>query len=128
MNAIKWGAVALLGGWGGLATVRAPAQDAAAGKAAFAQCGVCHAIDASNGVGPGLAGLIGRKAGTQPGFRFSRSMRAAGFNWDAATLDKYLADPQALVPGNVMPFAGVADARTRADLIAYLQTLPAAKP
>jgi len=101
----------------------ASAQDVAAGKAAFAQCSACHSIDGSNGAGPSLVGITGRKAGTFPGFRFSRAMKGAGFSWDEKTLSAYLADPQQAVPGNVMPFSGVADAQQRRDLIAYLATL-----
>jgi cytochrome c len=99
------------------------AQDMPAGKAAFAQCGVCHSIDGSNSVGPSLKGIMGRKAGTAAGFRFSRGMRASNVVWNAKTLDQYLTDPQGLVPGNVMPFAGVLDSKTRAELIAYLASL-----
>jgi cytochrome c len=104
----------------------APAQDAVAGKTAYAACSACHATDGSNGAGPGLRGIIGRKAGSLEGFRYSRAMKAAAITWDAASLDAYLADPQKSVPGNVMPFSGIPDARQRADLIAYLATLSAA--
>ncbi|MCJ0763595.1 c-type cytochrome [Variovorax terrae] len=99
------------------------AQDAAAGKTAFAQCAACHSIDGSNGAGPSLQGIDGRKAGIFPGFRYSRAMKAAGYAWDEKTLDAYLADPQKAIPGNVMPFSGVSDAKQRADLVAYLKTL-----
>ena len=101
----------------------ANAQDAAAGKAVFSQCTACHSTDGSNGTGPSLQGIAGRKAGSFPGFRYSRAMKNAGRNWDAASLDTYIANPQAAVPGNLMPFSGVADAKQRADLIAYLLTL-----
>ena len=101
----------------------AQAQDVNVGKAAFAQCAACHSIDGSNGVGPSLKGIDGRKAGAFPGFRFSRAMKNAKRTWDSKTLDAYLADPQKAIPGNVMPFSGVADAKQRADLIAYLHTL-----
>ena len=108
---------------GGLSLALAQAQDAAAGKAAFAQCAACHSIDGSNGVGPSLQGVVGRKVGNFPGFRYSRAMKSAAFSWDASHLDAYLTDPQTALPGNVMPFSGVADTRARADLVAYLQTL-----
>ena len=106
----------------GLLAASAQAQDATAGKAAFAQCSACHTLDGSNGVGPSLKGVAGRKAGSLPGFRFSRGMKSAGFNWDDKTLAAYLADPQKTVPGNVMPFSGVADEKQRADLVAFLMT------
>jgi cytochrome c len=95
----------------------------AASPAVFAPCSVCHSTDGSNGVGPSLKGIVGRKAGSCAGFRYSRGMRAASFAWDAVALDKYLTDPQSLVPGHVMPFAGVIDSKARAELIAYLEAL-----
>lgn len=104
-------------------TTSAMAQDAAAGKALFNQCIACHSVNGSNGAGPSLKGIDGRKAGSFPGFRYSRAMKAAPHNWDAQTLDVYLTNPQKLVPGNVMPFSGVADAKHRADLVAYLLSL-----
>ena len=58
-----------------------------------------------------------------PGFRFSRAMKNSGVVWDAKTLDAYIANPQAAIPGNVMPYSGLTDAKRRVDLVAYLQTL-----
>ena len=101
----------------------AQAQDATAGKAVFAQCTACHSVDGSNGVGPSVQGIVGRKAGSLAGFRYSRAMKNTAYAWDAAHLDAYLANPQAAIAGNVMPFSGVTDAKARADLIAYLATL-----
>jgi cytochrome c len=112
------GAVALLA-----ACTLVHAQDATAGKTVFAQCAACHTVDDTNAVAPTLKGIVGRKAGSVDDFRYSRAMKAAGFAWDAAKLDAYLADPQKVVPGNVMPFSGIADAKDRANLVAYLQTL-----
>ena len=63
------------------------------------------------------------KSGEFPGFHYSRAMKSAGITWNGKTLDAYVADPQKAVPGNVMPFSGVVDAKQRADLIAYLGTL-----
>ena len=101
----------------------AQAQDVQKGQKVFAQCAACHSADARNGVGPGLKGIIGRKAGTAPGFHYSHAMKKFGKTWDASTLNAYLANPQAVVPGNVMPFSGLPDAAQRADLVAYLGTL-----
>ena len=106
-----------------LAAGAAQAQDVNAGKAVFQQCAACHSIDGGNGVGPSLQGLIGRKVGSFPGFRFSRAMKNTAYNWDAAHLDAYLANPQAAIAGNVMPFSGLQDAKDRANVIAYIQTL-----
>jgi cytochrome c len=115
--------LALIGVLGLLLGGAAIAQDAVAGKKAFAQCSVCHSTDGTNGVGPTLQGIVGSKAGEVPGFRFSRAMKASNIMWDDKSLDAYLADPQKTIPGNVMPFSGLADAKERADLIAYLKTL-----
>ena len=106
-----------------LSATGAQAQDAAAGKAVFAQCTACHSVDGSNGAGPTLKGIVGSKAGEVAGFRFSRAMKSAGTVWDEKTLDAYIANPQTAIPGNVMPFSGLPDAKQRADLIAYLTTL-----
>jgi cytochrome c len=103
--------------------LRAGAADLDAGRAAFAQCMACHAADASNGTGPGLAGVVGRVSGTQPGFRYSRAMKAAKLQWDEKSLNAFLENPQKTVSGNLMPFSGVADAAERGALIAYLATL-----
>jgi cytochrome c len=101
----------------------ATSADAAAGRAVFEQCAACHSIDGNSGVGPTLQGVVGRKAGTVPGFRYSRAMKSATLAWDEKTLDGYIADPQKVVPGNLMPFSGLPDAKHRADLIGYLATL-----
>jgi cytochrome c len=110
-------------GLGLLLATPAAAQDAVASKQVFAQCSACHSIDGTNGVGPTLKGIVGSKAGEVPGFRFSRAMKGSNVTWDDKTLDAFVADPQKVIPGNVMPFSGVADAKERAEIIAYLKTL-----
>ncbi|RQO67109.1 hypothetical protein DBR44_17635 [Aquitalea sp. FJL05] len=99
------------------------ADSPATAPAAFAQCAACHSVNGSNGVGPSLKGIIGRKVGSSPGFRYSRAMKTLGKSWDKALLSAYLANPQQAVPGNVMPFAGVPDAGQRAAIVNYLATL-----
>lgn len=106
-----------------LASGVSAAQDVSAGKTVFAQCAVCHSVDGTDSVGPSLKGILGRRAGSIEGFRYSRAMRNSKLVWDAATLDRFLTDPQGLIPGNLMPFAGLTDAKARADLIGYLGTL-----
>jgi cytochrome c len=101
----------------------ARAQDAAAGGMAFLQCADCHSPAANNGVGPGLKGIVGRKAGTQPGFGYTDAMAKSGKTWDEKTLDAFLADPRAAVPGTSMAYPGDDDPADRANLIAYLKTL-----
>ena len=99
------------------------AQDAEHGKTIFKACATCHATDHANRVGPGLGEIIGRKAGTVPGFRYSDAMKKSGIVWDTKTLDAYLEAPQKVVPGNRMPYAGLKDPTDRTDLVAYVATL-----
>ena len=99
------------------------AQDAEHGKDIFKACAACHATDQANRVGPGVGGIIGRKAGTAPGFGYSNAMKKSGIVWEAKILDAYLESPQKVVPGNRMPYAGLKDPTDRADLVAYLATL-----
>ena len=101
----------------------AHAQNAAHGAQVFESCAPCHATNGENGAGPGLGGIVGRKSGSVTGFRYSKAMKSANIVWDEKSLDAYLAAPQEAVPGNVMPFSGIEDARERKDLIAYLETL-----
>jgi cytochrome c2 len=103
----------------------ARAADADAGARVFkSQCGTCHAVAPGRTlVGPTLAGLIGRKAGSVPGFRYSPANKQADITWDAPTLTNYLADPGAMIPGTSMIYAGLKNEAQRADLVAYLSTL-----
>jgi len=95
------------------------AGDAARGEQVYERCLACHAL-AYDRVGPRHCGLIGRRAGSVQGFAYSEAMQQSGIVWNAKTLDRFLADPPGEVPGTTMTYAGVADARDRADLIAYL--------
>ena len=76
-----------------------------------------------NGVGPTLFGVVGRSAGSVPGFQYTADHKKLGVTWDAATLDKYLTNPRAMVPDTTMIYAGLKDDSKRADLISYLETL-----
>jgi len=92
------------------------------GEKVFKKCKTCHSLRAGeNKVGPSLAGVAGRTAGTVEGYKYSDAMTASGVVWDDATLDQYLADPKAFVPGNKMTFAGLKKAEDRAAVIAYLK-------
>ncbi len=101
------------------------AGDAAAGQALFkAKCGICHSpVAGQNRVGPSLFGVVGRAAGTAPGYNYSEANKSSGKTWDVATLDTYLTNPKALIPGTKMVFPGLPDATDRANVIAYLDTL-----
>lgn len=99
------------------------AGNPAKGKAVFARCAMCHTTQPGvNRVGPSLAGVVGRKAGTAKGYAFSPAMKKYAKVWNAATLGAYLAAPTRTVPGTKMAFAGVPNPAERADLIAYLQS------
>lgn len=96
------------------------------GKATFStNCAVCHSIQLKGGPaeGPNLIGLVGRKAGSQPAFsKYSEALKASPLIWSTTTLDKFLTNPMAMVPGTLMPLR-IQDDKTRADVIAYLATL-----
>lgn len=101
-----------------LATTDAQAQD---GARIFNQCKACHALEAGvNRVGPHLADLEGRAAGSVDGFRYSDALTNSGIVWDASTLGEYLADPRGYIPGNRMAFRGLRDEGQRTAVIEYL--------
>jgi cytochrome c len=95
--------------------------DAARGEKKFEDCAACHKLEAgANNVGPSLHGIFGRKAGEVADFRYSPAIKRSAIVWTPELIDKFITDPQAMVPGNRMPYAGIASAADRADLIAYL--------
>ncbi len=98
------------------------AQDAAAGEKNFVVCRACHQIgpDAKIGIGPVLNGIVGRKAGTYEGFTYSQANRESGIIWTPEELDKYLTNPQAIIPHTKMIFPGIRDEQKRKDVVAYL--------
>jgi cytochrome c len=111
-----------------LAVTAAPAlaADAAEGEKIFRRfCTACHITTAEGPkrLGPTLAGLIGRKSGSVEGFRYSEANKNANITWSVQTLDPYLKDPKAVIPGTIMAFAGVKKDDERENLISYLQTL-----
>ena len=101
----------------------AEAQDAVAGAAVFKRCMACHKVgpDAKNSVGPVLNGIIGRTAGTFPGYSYSSANKNSGLVWEEPTLTAYLRAPRKVVPGTKMTFAGLKKGTDIADVIAYLK-------
>ncbi len=111
--------------WSVLAPMTALAKDREGdpekGKRIFGLCAGCHSLKPGEfRVGPPLAGLLGRKAGSVPNYRYSMSLKRADFVWNEKSLDAWLANPRKLVPGNRMLFSGLRKAKNRADVIAFL--------
>jgi cytochrome c len=100
------------------------AGDAAAGQQLFAShCGICHATQPGvNRIGPSLAGVFGRKSGTEAGYDYSPALKAAAITWDEKELDKFLQNPGADVHGTKM-VVSVPGNDDRQNVIAYLKTL-----
>ena len=95
--------------------------DAAKGEKIFRKCKSCHSLEAGKKkVGPSLAGVFGRTAGTVEGFKYSASMKDSGIVWDEEIMDQFLTKPKDVVPKTKMSFRGLKKEQDRADLIAYL--------
>lgn len=100
------------------------AADAKLGADSFdANCADCHSVakPLKNKKGPGLTGVVNRKAGTVDGYNYSDAMKSADFNWTLEKLDAYIKNPKQVVPNDKMKFKGLADDKERQDLIAFLQ-------
>lgn len=105
------------------AAAQMPAGNAAAGEKVFAQCKTCHVVEKGvNRVGPSLHGVVGRKSGTAPGFKYSAANLKSGVTWTAPVLFQYLEAPMKFMPGTKMAFAGLKKPQDRADVIAFLAT------
>lgn len=101
--------------------------DPARGEKLFKECRKCHAVQPGEvKIGPSLAGVIGRQAGSLPAFGYSQDMidfGISGARWDEESLDRFLTRPRALIAGTKMVFQGFRKPFDRADLIAYLSTI-----
>jgi cytochrome c len=96
--------------------------DVAKGEKLFKRCAACHSLEAGKKkIGPSLAGVFGRKAGTVEGFKYSKAMMASDIVWDEETIDQYLEKPKTFIPKNKMAFPGFKKPEQRADVIAYLK-------
>ncbi|MBX7497109.1 cytochrome c family protein [Qipengyuania sp. 6B39] len=97
--------------------------DVAHGGEVFAQCQTCHVLEEGvNRVGPSLAGIVGRAAGTVEGYTYSDANKNSGITWTKEKLFQYLEKPQRVIPGTKMAFAGLPAGQDRADVIAYLES------
>ena len=106
-----------------------PGGDREQGRQVYRKCQACHSLEpGKNGLGPTLAGIMNKKAASEPGYVYSPALQASGLAWDAATLERYLLDPEKTVPGNKMPFPGLKTENERRDVIAYLASTPTAAP
>ncbi len=106
-----------------LVAAGSPARADDPGEAVFKKnCAVCHTVEAGkNKIGPSLAGVVGRKAGSVAGYTYTDANKNSGDTWDEATLETYLQDPRKFVPGTKMVFAGLKNADDRKAVIAYLK-------
>jgi cytochrome c len=112
----KCAAIAVLGL---LVSSHALAADASHGEEVYQSCQDCHSLD-TNDLGPKHRGVFGRKAGSVPDYNYSPALKNSGLTWNEETLDKWLTDPQKLVPGSKM-FFHLDAAKDRADVIEYLK-------
>ena len=102
----------------------AMADPVSEGRAVFGRCSACHSVNPGEmGLGPSLAGVVGRRVASLPGYDYSAALRQSDFVWTPEMLDRWLTKPQAVTPRTRMAFAGVSAAADRQKLIAYLATL-----
>lgn len=109
-----------------LACVTAAQAETSAAQVAFNNaCRTCHSMrEGDHRLGPSLAGVVGRKAGSIEGYGFSSAMQQSGVVWDEATLDAFIANPDKVVHGNAMkPYGGIDDPAQRKEIVAYLKSI-----
>jgi cytochrome c len=92
----------------------------------FEACAACHSFTPGEHLsGPSLNKLMGQRAGTKEGFRYSQAMKKSGIIWNTENLRQYIADPQGKIPGNRMPYSGLEDKEELNQLISYLEKMSA---
>ena len=112
----------------GLVAARPPAATAAEGalrgKFLFLRCASCHdsSTSPSAKIGPNLHGIVGRQVASLEGYKYSAALKSHDFVWDAAHIDAWLTNPNAVAPGTAMAFAGIPEAADRQAIITYLET------
>ena len=117
--------VALVIGFLLIALTRTVLADAAAvergGNVFDEECAECHSLrEGKNKKGPTLFNVVGRSAGTEPGYLYSAALKKGGFSWTTDKLDEYVKRPKAVIPDGKMKYSGLADASARSDLIEFL--------
>lgn len=116
-------ALALIAVLGASPALAQPGDPDAGGDIFDGSCSDCHSVSPRglNKKGPTLYRIVGRRAGTSPGFKYSDQMRTSGIVWTPEQLAAYLANPKAVFPAGIMKFKGLAKPQDRANVIAYLQ-------
>jgi cytochrome c len=121
MKALKAASIFVLAGMALCPSGALADGDASRGEKLFARCSACHSVNGQNKVGPSLAGVIGRKAGSVEGARYSKALAGSEIVWTEQNLDAYLTAPAALVRGTTMTMR-IAKEQDRQDLISYLKS------
>ena len=107
----------------GSSAARADEALAKQGKKVFNKCKICHEIaKEKNKLGPHLVGIMGRKAGSVEGFKYSKAMKDSKVVWDETSIDAYVTKPKKFIPGNKMAFAGIKSEKQRKALLEYIKS------
>lgn len=122
MNVIRTASIVVLAGLALCPTGAVAEGDASRGEKLFARCSACHSVNGQNKVGPSLTGVVGRKAGSVEGARYSKPLVQSDIVWTEQNLDAYLAAPASLVRGTTMTMR-ITKEQDRQDLISYLKSL-----